>query len=131
MANLLRATPHVTIPGLLVPQTQDAIWKNYLGAKLNYGEYKDDYAYIPTISAMASSIIDAKSEIDRGKLYHTQKFKFPFYGCVDRLVAISLAKSYTYDFASNEIKEVVIVDNINCNLIRKANKFKQGEKNEN
>ncbi len=55
MANLLRATPHVTIPGLLVPQTQDAIWKNYLGAKLNYGEYKDDYAYIPTISAMSSN----------------------------------------------------------------------------
>ncbi|MFP6239529.1 hypothetical protein ACLGCQ_02530 [Helicobacter pylori] len=36
MANLLRATPHVTIPGLLVPQTQDAIWKNYLGANLAY-----------------------------------------------------------------------------------------------
>ncbi len=36
MANLLRATPHVTIPGLLVPQTQDAIWKNYLGTNLAY-----------------------------------------------------------------------------------------------
>lgn len=55
MANLLRATPHVTIPGLLVPQTQDAIWKNYLGAQLAYGEFKDDYAYIPTISAMSSN----------------------------------------------------------------------------
>ena len=55
MANLLRATPHVTIPGLLVPQTQNAIWKDYLGAKLSYGEYKDDYAYIPTISAMSSN----------------------------------------------------------------------------
>ncbi len=131
MANLLRATPHVTIPGLLVPQTQDAIWKNYLGAKLNYGEYKDDYAYIPAISAMSSNIIDAKSEIDRGKLYHTQKFKFHFYGLIDRLVAISLAKSYTYDFATNEIKEVVIIDKINCNLINKANKFKKGENNEN
>ncbi|WRC03177.1 hypothetical protein KVC56_06780 [Helicobacter pylori] len=131
MANLLRATPHVTIPGLLVPQTQDAIWKNYLGAKLNYGEYKDDYAYIPTISAMSSSIIDAKSEIDNGKLYHTQKFKFPFHGCVDRLVAISLAKSYTYDFNSNEIKEAVIIDKINCNLISKANKLKQRVTNEN
>lgn len=55
MANLLRATPHVTIPGLLVPQTQNAVWKDYLGAKLSYGEYKDDYAYIPTISAMSSN----------------------------------------------------------------------------
>ncbi|MFS7885628.1 hypothetical protein ACMAV3_07655 [Helicobacter pylori] len=36
MANLLRATPHVTIPGLLVPQTQDAIWKKYLGTNLAY-----------------------------------------------------------------------------------------------
>ncbi len=34
MANLLRATPHVTIPGLLVPQTQNAVWKDYLEAKL-------------------------------------------------------------------------------------------------
>ncbi|WRG14240.1 hypothetical protein FNE27_00885 [Helicobacter pylori] len=81
---------------------------------MRYGEYKDDYAYIPTISAMSSSIIDAKSEIDSGKLYHTQKFKFPFYGSVDRLVAISLAKSYTYDLTTNEIKEVVIIDKINC-----------------
>ncbi len=96
MANLLRATPHVAIPGLLVPQTQDAIWKNYLGAKLNYGEYKDDYAYIPTISAMSSSIIDAKSEIDSGKLYHTHKFKFPFYGSVDRLVAILLNFQFNF-----------------------------------
>ncbi len=72
------------------------------------------------------AIIDAKSEIDKGKLYHTQKFKFPFEGVVDRLVAISLAKSYTYDFTSNEIKEVVIIDKINCNLINKANKFTRG-----
>ncbi len=77
------------------------------------------------------AITDAKSEIDNGKLYHTQKFKFPFKGCMDRLVAISLAKSYTYDFNSNEIKEVVIIDKINCNLISKANKFKQGVSNEN
>ncbi len=77
------------------------------------------------------AITDAKSEIDNGKLYYTHKFKFPFCGSVDRLVAISLAKSYTYDFATNEIKEVVIIDKINCNLINKANKFKQGEKNEN
>lgn len=69
--------------------------------------------------------------MDNGKLYHTQKFKFPFYGCVDRLVAISLARSYTYDFATNEIKEVVIIDKINCNLISNANKFKQGVSNEN
>ncbi len=34
MANLLRATPRVTIPGLLVPQTQNAVWKDYLGANL-------------------------------------------------------------------------------------------------
>ncbi|OPG65434.1 hypothetical protein BGL87_01265 [Helicobacter pylori] len=80
---------------------------------------------------MSSSIFDAKSEIDNGELYHTQKFKFPFHGCVDILVAISLAKSYTYDFTSNEIKEVVIIDKINCNLIDKSNKFKQGENNEN
>ncbi len=77
------------------------------------------------------AITDAKSEIDNGKLYHKQKFTFPFYGIVDRLVAISLAKSYTYDFNSNEIKEVVIIDKINCNLINKANKFKQGVINEN
>ncbi|MGL2807347.1 hypothetical protein ACQJ93_02305 [Helicobacter pylori] len=131
MANLLRATPHVTIPGLLVPQTQDAIWKNYLGAKLSYGEFKDDYAYIPTISAMSSSVFDAKSEIYRGKLYHTQKFKFTFKGVIDRLVAISLAKSYTYDFNSNEIKEVVIIDKINCNLINKKIKDRKGFDNEN
>ncbi|GAA9693206.1 hypothetical protein VN1183_04340 [Helicobacter pylori] len=72
-----------------------------------------------------------KAEIDNGKLYHTQKFKFPFYSCVDRLVAISLAKSYTYDFTTNEIKEVLIIDKINCNLISKVNKFKQGVSNEN
>ncbi|WP_236635744.1 competence protein [Helicobacter pylori] len=77
------------------------------------------------------AIIDAKSEIDNGNAYHTQKFKFPFYGCVDRLVAISLAKSYTYDFTTNEIKEVVVIDKINCNLISKANKFTQGVSNEN
>ncbi|GAA7053511.1 hypothetical protein HpCHN10_00370 [Helicobacter pylori] len=77
------------------------------------------------------AITEAKNEIDNGKLYHTQKFKFPFYGCVDRLVAISLAKSYTYDFTTNEIKEVLIIDKINCNLISKANKFKQGVSNEN
>lgn len=70
------------------------------------------------------AITEARNEIDNGKLYHTQKFKFPFYGCVDRLVAISLAKSYTYDFTTNEIKEVLIIDKINCNLISKANKFK-------
>lgn len=77
------------------------------------------------------AITEARNEIDNGKLYHTHKFKFPFYGCVDRLVAISLAKSYTYDFNTNEIKEVVIIDKINCNLISKANKFKQGVANEN
>lgn len=77
------------------------------------------------------AITEAKNEIDNDKLYHTEKFKFPFYGCVDRLVAISLAKSYTYDFATNEIKEVVIIDKINCNLISKANRFKKGENNEN
>lgn len=76
-------------------------------------------------------ITEAKNEIDNGKLYHTQKFKFAFYGCIGRLVAISLAKSYTYDFTTNEIKEVVIIDKINCNLISKANKFKQGVANEN
>lgn len=70
------------------------------------------------------AITEAKNEIDNGKLYHTQKFKFPFYGCADRLVAISLAKSYTYDFTTNEIKEVLIIDKINCNLISKANRFK-------
>lgn len=74
---------------------------------------------------------EAKSEIDNGKLYHTQKFKFPFYGGVDRLVAISLAKSYTYDFANNEIKEVVIIDKINCNLINKRSEFRKGFNNEN
>ncbi|WQS70188.1 hypothetical protein KVC68_07545 [Helicobacter pylori] len=72
MANLLRATPHVTIPGLLVPQTQDAIWKNYLGAKLNYGEYKDDYAYIPTISAMSSSVLMLKAKLI-GAVYTRQR----------------------------------------------------------
>lgn len=77
------------------------------------------------------AISEAKSEIDKGKLYHTQKFKFPFYGSVDRLVALSLAKSYTYDFASNEIKEVVIIDKINCNLINKRIKFREGFNNEN
>lgn len=76
------------------------------------------------------AITEAKNEIDNGKLYHTQKFKFPFYGCADRLVAISLAKSYTYDFTTNEIKEVLIIDKINCNLISKANKLKQGVSNE-
>ena len=77
------------------------------------------------------AITEAKNEIDNGKLYHTHKFKFPFYGCVDRLVAISLAKSYTYDFTTNEIKEVLIIDKINCNLISKANRFKQGVLNGN
>ncbi|UOS71693.1 hypothetical protein MPG49_07640 [Helicobacter pylori] len=77
------------------------------------------------------AVAEAKNEIDNGKLYHTQKFKFPFYGCVDRSVAISLAKSYTYDFTTNEIKEVLIIDKINCNLISKANKFTQGLSNEN
>lgn len=77
------------------------------------------------------AINEAKSEIDNGKLYNIQKFKFPFYGCVDRLVAISLAKSYTYDFANNEIKEVVIIDKINCNLINKRIKFRKGFNNEN
>lgn len=76
------------------------------------------------------AITEAKNEIDNGKLYHTHKFKFPFYGFVDRLVAISLAKSYTYDFTTNEIKEVLIIDKINCNLISKANKFKQVVSNE-
>lgn len=76
------------------------------------------------------AINEAKSEIDKGKLYHTQKFKFPFYGSVGRLVAISLAKSYTYDFASNEIKEVVVIDKINCNLISKRTKFRKGFSNE-
>lgn len=76
--------------------------------------------------AFIEAINKAKSEIDNGKLYHTQKFKFPFYGCVDRLVAISLGKSYTYDFANNEIKEVVIIDKINCNLINKRIKFRGG-----
>ncbi|GAA7214818.1 hypothetical protein HpBGD73_15360 [Helicobacter pylori] len=50
---------------------------------------------------------------------------------MDRLVAISLAKSYTYDFSGNEIKEVVIIDKINCNLINKRIKFRKGFKNEN
>ncbi len=70
--------------------------------------------------SFTEAIAEAKNEIDNGKLYHTQKFKFPFRGCVDRLVAISLAKSYTYDFTTNEIKEVLIIDKINCNLISKA-----------
>lgn len=82
-------------------------------------------------TSFIEAITEAKNKIDNGKLYHTQKFKFPFYGCVDRLVAISLAKSYTYDFTTNEIKEVLIIDKINCNLISKANKFKQGVSNEN
>ncbi|WRA65248.1 DUF874 family protein [Helicobacter pylori] len=77
------------------------------------------------------AINEAKSEIDKGKLYHTHKFKFPFYGSVERLVAISLAKSYTYDFSSNEIKELVIIDKINCNLINKRIKFRKGFNNEN
>ncbi len=77
------------------------------------------------------AINEAKSEIDKGKLYHTQKFKFPFYGLVDRLVSISLSKSYTYDFNRNEIKEVVIIDKISCNLINKRIKFRKGFNNEN
>lgn len=77
------------------------------------------------------AINEAKSEIDKGKLYHTQKFKFHFYGSVDRLVAVSLAKSYTYDFNSNEIKEVVIIDKINCNLINKRIEFRKGFNHEN
>ncbi|MCK0504204.1 hypothetical protein MPF89_02020 [Helicobacter pylori] len=77
------------------------------------------------------AITEAKNEIDNGKLYYTHKFKFPFYGCVDRLVAISLARSYTYDFTTNEIKEVLIIDKINCNLISKGNRFTQGVSNEN
>lgn len=81
--------------------------------------------------SFVEAITEAKNEVDNGKLYHTQKFKFPFRGCVDRLVAISLAKSYTYDFTTNEIKEVLIIDKINCNLISKAKEFKQGVSNEN
>ncbi|MCQ2924193.1 hypothetical protein [Helicobacter pylori] len=50
---------------------------------------------------------------------------------MERLVAISLAKSYTYDFTSNEIKEVVIIDKINCNLLNKIIKLKKGFDNEN
>lgn len=76
------------------------------------------------------AINEAKSEIDNGKLYHTQKFKFPFYGSADKLVAISLAKSYIYDFSGNEIKEVVIIDKISCNLISKRIKFRRGFNNE-
>lgn len=101
----------------------------------NYNTLCNECADGVLLEAFKKSFIEAitkaKNEIDNGKLYHTQKFKFPFYGCVDRLVAISLAKSYTYDFTANEIKEVVIVDKINCNLISKANKFKQGVSNEN
>ncbi|GAA7927055.1 hypothetical protein COL401_12990 [Helicobacter pylori] len=50
------------------------------------------------------AINEAKSEIDKGKIYHTQKFRFPFHGIVGRLVVISLAKRYTYDLVSNEFK---------------------------
>lgn len=46
-------------------------------------------------------------------------------------IVLTLAKSYTYDFASNEIKEVVIIDKINCNLINKRLKFRKGFNNEN
>ena len=77
------------------------------------------------------AISEAKREIDKGRLYHTQKFKFPFYEGIERLVAIALSKSYTYDFNSNEIKEVVIIDKINCNLINKRIKFRKGFNNEN
>ncbi|MGL2802371.1 hypothetical protein ACQJ9K_07545, partial [Helicobacter pylori] len=101
----------------------------------NYNTLCDECADKILIEAFKKAFIEAintaKSEIDNGKLYYTQKFKFPFYGSVDRLVAISLAKSYTYDFNSNEIKEVIIIEKINCNLINKRIKFKQGEKNEN
>lgn len=94
-------------------------------------ECADEFLLEAFKKSFIETITEAKNEIDNGKLYHTQKFKFPFYGCVDRLVAISLAKSYTYDFTTNEIKEVLVIDKINCNLISKASKFKQGVSNEN
>ncbi|TPH32474.1 hypothetical protein [Helicobacter pylori] len=102
--------------------------KNY---NILCNECADNFLLEAFKKTFIDAITDAKSKIDNGKLYHTQKFKFPFYSCVDRLVAISLAKSYTYDFATNEIKEVVIIDKINCNLISKANKFTQGVTNKN
>lgn len=102
--------------------------KNY---ELLCNECADETLMEAFKKAFIEVIKKAKSEIDNDKLYHTQRFKFPFYGCVDRLVAISLAKSYTYDFANNEIKEVVIIDKINCNLINKRIKFRKGFGNEN
>ena len=102
-----------------------------LNAIKNYNTLCNECADNVLLKAFKKSFIEAITEAKNGKLYHTQKFKFPFKGCVDRLVAISLAKSYTYEFATNEIKEVVIIDKINCNLIGKANKFTQGATNEN
>ena len=102
--------------------------KNY---EVLCNECADNFLLEAFKKSFIEAITEAKNEIDKGKLYHTHKFKFPFYGCVDRLVAISLAKSYTYDFTNKEIKEVLIIDKINCNLISKANKFTQGVKNEN
>lgn len=102
--------------------------KNY---EVLCNECADEFLLEAFKKTFIEAINEAKSEIDKGKLYHTQKFKFPFCGGVDRLVAISLAKSYTYAFANNEIKEVVIIDKINCNLINKRIKFRKGFNNEN
>lgn len=54
MSNMLRATPHTTIPGLLTPQTQNADWRKYLAGKTAYGSFGDEYLYITTASAIAS-----------------------------------------------------------------------------
>ena len=54
MAVLTRLHPHVSMPGLLTPQTQQVPFKKYLGAITNYGDLAKEKVYFTTITNIKS-----------------------------------------------------------------------------
>lgn len=49
-----RISPHIALPGLLVPQVQQVPFERYLGNKTNMGSMGKEYAYITMVTNMNS-----------------------------------------------------------------------------
>lgn len=53
--NLLRVTPHVTIPGVLTPRFQNVDFPKAIGELTSIGDFASDYAYLNTIDTISAN----------------------------------------------------------------------------
>lgn len=70
---MLRAYPSGSIPGILVPQTQQVPFEKYIGGKTNYGKLEDVAKYVNTITNInTESTVSQQWGRDSAKQTYTQ-----------------------------------------------------------